>query len=231
MPEGGKLTGTGDGLAGLVQRFPRSTLSLILLLGVLVLVFIFKPISVEVDLLEKLSRVEYARGVITFIFAIGTIGIAVILTIAGLQTGQDAAERFNRSKEVFTVLVGIFGTILGFYFGNETARQANVPEPPPLELSSPSFQVGTDDAGAPLVEVQASVAGGAAPYDYRITFEPSVMGPVEGSAEDGSIEAQVPVPPDASEQELSVTLTVTDKSGADVSENGELKIPKIGGPP
>lgn len=36
-------------------------------------------------------------------------------------------ERFQRGKDILTVLIGVFGAILGFYFGSEKNPPANLP--------------------------------------------------------------------------------------------------------
>ncbi len=73
------------------------------------------------DFLRNLQQPSYARGLITFVFTMGTLGIGVILTAAALSPGEEAGKSFTRGKEIFTVLVGILGTIIGFYFGTGTA--------------------------------------------------------------------------------------------------------------
>ena len=78
-----------------------------------------------------ISNIDYARGMITLLFAVGTIAIALILTISALfQSGDEAKERYDRGREILGVLIGIFGTIVGFYFGSansESAPEANRP--------------------------------------------------------------------------------------------------------
>jgi hypothetical protein len=70
---------------------------------------------------SRLTSVEFSRGLITLLFSVGTIVAAVILVFAAIFQGdanEKAADRFNRAKEVLSLLIGIFGTILGFYFGS-----------------------------------------------------------------------------------------------------------------
>ena len=86
-----------------------------------------------------IANIDYARGLITLLFAVGTIAIALILTISALfQSGDEAKERYDRGREILGVLIGIFGTIVGFYFGSansESVLAAN--EPPSITTFDP----------------------------------------------------------------------------------------------
>ncbi len=71
----------------------------------------------EPTLLDQLSDTETARGLITFIFALGVMSLALIIVSASFISDGSPNPSFDRAKEVFTSLVAILGTILGFYFG------------------------------------------------------------------------------------------------------------------
>jgi NADH:ubiquinone oxidoreductase subunit 6 (subunit J) len=87
-----------------------------------------------------INSVEYARGLITLIFSGGTMLIAVLLALYVITSDSPHAdERFTRGKEVLTILIGVFGTILGFYFGKSDATP---PTPASTQQTAPA-----DDAG------------------------------------------------------------------------------------
>lgn len=65
-----------------------------------------------------------ARGMITFLVAVSTVAIAM-LTILTAMLVRDFKERFAAAKEVLAILVGILGTIVGFYFGAASNPGAN----------------------------------------------------------------------------------------------------------
>ena len=90
--------------------------------------------------LTSLGRVEVARGLITSLISIGVVGIAVVIILANYTSGQETnenhdllQEKFNRGKDILAILVGILGTIVGFYFGS-----TNLTAPTPLESPSPT---------------------------------------------------------------------------------------------
>ena len=82
------------------------------------------------NFLQLLADNNYARGLITFLFAFGTIAIIVVISIAVFWARMDEVERrVGIAKDILTLLIGIFGTILGFYFGstNESVQRPNPP--------------------------------------------------------------------------------------------------------
>jgi hypothetical protein len=77
---------------------------------------------------DKIAQTEFARGMITLLFGVGTIIIALILTLTAiLQAGMTAEERFKYGMQILTVLIGVFGTILGFYFGSAAKTEGTQP--------------------------------------------------------------------------------------------------------
>jgi hypothetical protein len=81
-------------------------------------------------MLAGLARPEEARGLITFLFGIATVGIALVIVLAVfLSTGtkEDVAERFRMGKDILAVLIGVLGTIIGFYFGAGLASPPTAP--------------------------------------------------------------------------------------------------------
>ena len=59
---------------------------------------------------------DAARILITFLVAVATIAIAFLAILTAMII-REYKERFALAKEVLTILVGILGTIIGFYFG------------------------------------------------------------------------------------------------------------------
>jgi hypothetical protein len=86
--------------------------------------------ALEPAMLAALARPEEARGLITFLFGVATVGIALVIVLAVfLSTGskEEIAERFRMGKDVLAVLIGVLGTIIGFYFGTGLASPPAAP--------------------------------------------------------------------------------------------------------
>ncbi len=117
--------------------------------GLIVVLFIFWALF-RTDLITVLSDASRARGLITFLFAFITIAVVFVVVIAVLWMGkdEDIDGRFNKAKDVITILVGILGTIIGFYFGNTRQEPAPVAGPP-SSIQSPSPTVTPPGAAAP----------------------------------------------------------------------------------
>ena len=61
---------------------------------------------------------DFMRGVISLLFAIGTVFIAFAIAFLSLINDPPVdRERFEQSKSILTILIGVFGTILGYYYG------------------------------------------------------------------------------------------------------------------
>src|SRR5262249_52339895 len=95
-----------------------------IIVGLLVAAFLFLMITAirssggEGDFLNRLREHEYARGLITFIISVSAIILAFVLVISSLFGSTNLSEdQYRRGREVFTGLMGVLGTIVGFYFG------------------------------------------------------------------------------------------------------------------
>lgn len=72
---------------------------------------------------QAMANAEYARGVITLLITVAFIILGVVLIITALFGPNDEEANdtaFRRAREIFSTVVGIVGTIVGFYFGSST---------------------------------------------------------------------------------------------------------------
>jgi len=103
------------------NRISFGTLALLLGGGIVAASLIY-GIFVSPTFVSSLANEKYSRGLITFLFAFGTISMMVIIGIAALWADFDQIEkRIGLAKDILMLLIGILGTILGFYFGTAQA--------------------------------------------------------------------------------------------------------------
>ncbi len=159
------------------------------------------------------APMDFARGLITVLFATGTIGIAFMLTATAVMANDVAFDvRFGRGKEILTMLIGIFGTILGFYFG--TAQ--NLSESRPVITADP---------------VSIELKQGGEPRIVKLTFEQR-GGKIEGNihfdvtAQTGITAVFTPTTVKAdSSATVQFEVSATDKAAV-----GETKLRIVGTP-
>jgi hypothetical protein len=105
--------------------------------------------------LGKLSTFEGTRPLLVIAAIISTIAFGGALLIGSLFSSEGSFEdRFRHSREIFLVFSGIFGTVIGFYFG---AGDSKAP------------QIGID-AILENATVVAYATGGTPPYKISIAY-------------------------------------------------------------
>ncbi len=117
--------------AFLSQWLPRSLVFITVVVLILIALGLYASGG---QFLLYLQKTEISRGFITFLVAVITVSMALILVVWALTSEADETKfktRFTSAKEILATLVGILGTILGFYFGSsgtETERQLSLSE-------------------------------------------------------------------------------------------------------
>jgi hypothetical protein len=166
---------------------------------------------------DRMSEPDFARGIIAYLFAVTTIGVAVIVVLSGMM-GANSAQ-YTRGKDVLSLLLGVFGTVIGFYFGSAQLSDATVAA---LTVSPPLVAEGSARPGGTLT-VTAFIQGGKAPYRYTIkagdgqTSAEALVGP------DGWLRASVQVPSSQSTSgPVTITIEVTDGAGTVVTSKSEV---------
>jgi hypothetical protein len=73
---------------------------------------------------ELLKDGSFMRSTITILLTVSVVLLIVIVILALLFSANDdsIAKRVGLAREVLTPLLGILGTIIGFYFGSQTAE-------------------------------------------------------------------------------------------------------------
>jgi hypothetical protein len=138
---------------------------------------------------SKLSQPGMARGLITYLFAVTTIGVAIIVVVMGLTGGAEIKDRFDRGKEVLALLLGVFGTIVGYYYGSELAGEnRGTYMLTPAHLSAEAAVPGEP------IRVTAYVTGGTPPYEYRVLFAKQVLADDVIRTQEGWIDTVIEIP-------------------------------------
>ena len=126
----------------------------------------------------NLSDKEAARGMITFVVAVVTVAIGLFLVVgaAFMSGSKDLEKRFAFGKDVFTVLIGVLGTVMGFYYGQTTAGGAGAnannqgQTAQTLQISAPRVNPATPKINTDFT-VAADISGGEGPFTYTVTFD------------------------------------------------------------
>lgn len=188
-----------------------ATIALVLT-GFVIAVVLVIGIFVSDTFLGMMAQPDHARGLITFLFSFATIAVIVLVAIAVFWMPPSEVEtRFRSAKDVITILVGVLGTVLGFYFGT-TSNTA------PLSISAVTVPPNPVVAGGKAT-VTAKVAGGAAPYHCSISVtngSPAIdLSKNRCQALDtGNVSAEVTIPGGVSSKtDVAFKIVVNDARG------------------
>jgi len=136
-PADGTLVNQGSAVDLEISTGPKRDWSqyiptaLFTLLGLIVLgLIVYGVTQSSGSFLASLAQKDTARGLITFLITVATVGIALILAISTIVTseGEGGDKRFDRGKQVLSVLIGVLGTIVGFYFGSSEQPRNSQPQ-------------------------------------------------------------------------------------------------------
>jgi hypothetical protein len=172
------------------------------------------------DFYSSLASLDQVRGLISFLITIAAVATIILIGVGifWLEDKDEVKERFAAAKDLLTIVIGVLGTIVGFYFGTQvTERQASIQN---AAISEPANG---------QAKVTATLAGGSAPYHYSITFvDPSntipadklkAMSITDKRSENGAISEDIKIPPVAKETKLTYTLTAKDAKGQRTQAN------------
>ena len=178
---------------------PRVGIAAVVLVAVLLVVMLWWYL--EKTGMANLAKVEYTRPLLVITAIIATVVFGGALLFAALYTSDDSesfSRRFRPAREIFLVFSGIFGTIIGFYFG------AGVDSAAPLDVTVKREK-------AVLI---AKVTGGSSPY--QVIFEPKEGESKSSRAESGLATFDV----DAASK-VEGEMLVTDGRGGQVRKKVE----------
>jgi hypothetical protein len=111
---------------------------------------------------QETTRASLAIGVLLAIIV--TIGVLFLLMVLPIQQGTPPVNATVFSQTVFPALIGVFGTVCGFYFGGKQAT----------ESASQAGQIAAGGGRGPQLTVQTSAAQGSAVAISGSNFGPSL---------------------------------------------------------
>lgn len=159
-------------------------------------------------LLPSISSTPSARGLITFLIAVVTVTIALILVLATVVSDSpDREKRFLHGKEILTALIGVLGTIVGFYFGNTGNGSGKT-----LDVA-PGFLSNENPVAKEKVKLRSFVSGGRPPYSFDVHFTPGILAEIKGKSPDGLIDVELEIPAVTANTEVTYLLRVKDSDG------------------
>jgi hypothetical protein len=114
-----------------------------------------------------MANAEYARGAISYLLVLAFIVLGVLMIIAALfgpfQSDQTSDAAFRRAREIYMSVVGIVGTIVGFYYGTGLTQT----NPLELEVRSVSASLVVLASGG-TKPYRLSIKGDGKPYETKI---------------------------------------------------------------
>ncbi len=177
----------------------------------LIVAFLLRQVTTrDGEFLRQLADAEAARGLITFLIAGSTVSIAIILIYHAFAEGT-TNEKFRFAREIFATLVGVLGTIVGFYFGIAGDKAPGQP------LRVGALEIAGNTAST-------WIASGTPPYTWQLTgSEKTKIPPIDGVLKEaGALNVVVPQP--AADGDL--TLVIKDAAGNQLTVSGDVTAPK-----
>jgi hypothetical protein len=199
-----------------ILSFLEDNLTNVLLAGFFLVLFLALIWGVfNSNFLNVIAGVEQARGLITFLFAFSAILIIALIAVAlfWMETSE-IDHRFNRAKDLLTIIIGILGTILGFYYGSLAGGESR------LHVANVDLSRAVAKPGD-TVQISATILGGTAPYTYEIQFvdrtgeaQTSAMTQKAKKSDSGAITESVQIPTVGKATAILFTIVASDTKGA-----------------
>jgi len=196
----------------------------VLILGSVIALIGAAVLGIDHGVLSGMGRTDFARGLITYLFAIVTIGIAVALVLSALINPQSSPEhdaRFQQGKEILALLLGVFGTMVGFYFGSETVAASKAEQ---------LLQVSTLDIAPQPVSPTGSftfrgvVRGGTAPYRFGAAQGSDKVDLTDVAGEGGWIVKQLQLKTPKPGESQYIHLLIQDGAGKQIEQYAAIKV-------
>jgi hypothetical protein len=171
--------------------------------------------------LRAMAEPDFARGLITYLFATVTIGTAMVLVVFALIAKGKHQEQFQRSKEILSLLLGVFGTMLGYYFGAEGSKGARGEAA--LEIAVPKLSAEEVTSGQKF-KITTVISGGRAPVRFGAAVgekAPDTEDPVDAT---GWVTKELEAPAVDQTEQLAVIVVARDASGHKAEKSAQIRV-------
>jgi hypothetical protein len=171
----------------------------------LIVLLFFGGVALYMSALEEpISSVRATRPILVFTLIVAMLGFGGLLMVRSLFGAEQAEEhlerRFRLAREIFLVYAGIFGTIIGFYFG--AADEGGLERPPAVTVAIRDQTM------------TAQVTGGAPPFvAYLSREDPPLNLLLEGNERLLTLNMDEPANDPLEQCPLGGTVTVIDGQG------------------
>jgi hypothetical protein len=201
-------------------RNPIVVLALLIVVSVIGLIAA-AVLGIDRGVLRNMASPEYARGLITFLFAVMTIGTALVLVVSALIGSDNVAseKQFQHGKEVFSLLLGVFGTVLGYYFGSAHRGTARSDLKVSEIMVLPEIRRASQE-----VTVRAWIVGGMCPCQYSVALGNDIPGESTDVPASGIIATQIVLRTNPGSPEVPIQLRVTDSTGREVVQKTQIRL-------
>ncbi|RBP44348.1 hypothetical protein DES53_104167 [Roseimicrobium gellanilyticum] len=186
---------------------------ILIFVGAIVTVMILSVANDDSALLTKLAETDAARGLVTFLITASAVGIAFMLIYHAFSEVSNA-ENFRMAREIFMSLVGILGTIVGFYFGAADKAVPAGAQNPGVTLPGAAGQGAVSEVPqiADIVRNgdtwKTNLKGGTPPYKWALTADASTG--IASQGKEGQPEGELTITVPGAKAAGAVTLTVED---------------------
>jgi len=195
-------------LAGSAEQTLWPKLGVAGLAGVFLLLAAFVGAYMWKAGIDTMSSIDGVRPLLVAAAVVSTIGFGGALLLGALFSSDGSFDnRFRSAREVFLVFAGIFGTVVGFYFGaGDGGREG--------------LQLDSSLSGQSLL---IHVRGGSPPYRISAVGDAEIVPKKDQESENGFVQFEV-----TSTEETAITVVATDSKGVVASAIVQAKKSQTG---
>ncbi len=104
----------------------------------------------------SLESRDFTRGLITIMLLTCAVAVVMVVTLASIFSGDDNSRQniVAAGKEILAPVLGILGTIVGFYFGSSSTADSVNRNNPPAATANPANPSPAPSAAQPATNAR-----------------------------------------------------------------------------